>query len=82
MGTEAHTTANAPVMLSRKEATSVLASLGYRLSVRALETMAHRKCGPPFVRFGWKTVAYDREQLLKWAESQRLEVPGDFTPRY
>lgn len=62
--------------LSRKEAAAYLTSLGYRMSYRTLERLAHKSppAGPPYDRFGWKTVSYKREDLVRWLETQREHV--------
>lgn len=57
-------------LLLRTEASAYLESLGFRLSVRSLEMMAmhnNAKKGPPFMRFGWRTIRYRRSDLKRWA---------------
>lgn len=56
--------------LSRKEAAAHLRTLGYPVAARTLERLAMKGRGPPYRRFGWRSVSYDRIALEGWAQSQ------------
>lgn len=59
--------------LTRKEATTLLAQLGYPLATQTLANLAtndNKSGGPPFRRFRRKTVRYNRSALIAWARKQ------------
>lgn len=63
--------------LSRKEAARFLTSIGYPISDRTLERMANNNNagnGPPYKRYRWRTVSYDRQDLIAWAEKNTTRV--------
>jgi hypothetical protein len=63
--------------LSRQGAADYLAQLGVPISFRSLEKMAmHNNSGhgPPFFRFGWKTVRYKQSDLDVWAKKRMVRV--------
>lgn len=63
--------------LSRKEAARYLTEIGYRISPKTLDNYAQNNNagkGPPFDRFGWKTVRYRRGDLLAWAQNRTVRV--------
>ena len=65
--------------LNRKEAARYLNDIGCCVSVKTLSNMASNnnkdKRGPPFSRFGWRTVRYAVSDLREWASRavQRVE---------
>ena len=63
-------------LMNRKEAAAYLASLGYPLAPATLARIAGRRKGPPFIRFGWRTVAYRREDLVAWARAESVMCGG------
>lgn len=63
--------------LCRKEAAGYLASLGYPIAHRNSANLAIKGKGPPYTRFGWRIVTYDRADLERWAQSQKVCVKGD-----
>jgi hypothetical protein len=62
---------------SRKEAAAYLRTLGYPLVAGTLARMAARGKGPPYRRYGHRTVTYARADLESWAASMMVEVKGD-----
>lgn len=71
------TVTDSPERLTRKEAANYLTSLGYRLSAKSLANLASNDNalkGPPFYRYGWRTIRYDREDLQKWFEARVKRV--------
>ena len=65
------------VWLSRKEAAKHLTTLGYPVSHLTLQYLGCTKNsgkGPPYRRFGWRTVRYRRDLLEEWAQSRTEEV--------
>jgi hypothetical protein len=64
-------------VLSRKEASEYLASLGWPVAHQTLANMASNNNalkGPPFVRFRWNRVAYRREDLDEWVRRQSTKI--------
>ena len=64
-------------LLSRKEAASHLASLGYPVSHRTLSRLADQGAGPPYLKFLKRIVRYERAALERWAELQSTRFEGD-----
>lgn len=62
--------------LNRKEAAAFLRSKGYPISHRTLASLATKKKGPPYTRFMWRIVTYERQALLDWAASQSVKAGG------
>lgn len=63
--------------LTRKEAARYLTSLGYSLSPDYLSNLAahsNAKGGPPYRRYGWKTVRYRKDDLKIWAEKRMVNI--------
>jgi hypothetical protein len=63
--------------LSRQAAADYLVQIGVPISFRSLEKMAmHNNSGqgPPFFRFGWKTVRYRQSDLDVWAKKRTVRV--------
>lgn len=63
--------------LTRKEAARYLGTLGYSLSPAYLSNLAsnnNARKGPPFSRFGWNTVRYQRDDLRTWLEARVTRV--------
>jgi hypothetical protein len=63
--------------LNRKEASALLATLGYPIAPRTLGNLAGKGKGPPYVRFGHRIVSYERDALVAWARRQMVVVRGD-----
>ena len=61
----------------RKAAQALFRSLGYPVTARQLEKLAHSGNGPRFVRFGRRAL-YDPAELIAWAES-RISAPRAHT---
>lgn len=64
-------------MLTRKAATHYLNSIGYPISLRTLENMArgvHSVAGPPFIKFSWNSVRYNKADLIAWAKNNARRV--------
>lgn len=65
-----------PDKLSRKEAARYLTSLGYRIAPKTLANLAannNARKGPPFIRYGWTSVVYDRGALETWVRERVTE---------
>lgn len=63
--------------LSRKQASSLLHSIGCPISVKTLENMAvndNAGKGPPYTRFRWKAVRYRRADLIAWAQKEAVRI--------
>jgi hypothetical protein len=63
--------------LCRKEAAAYLTSLGCAISGNTLRNRAkHNNAGkgPPFTRFGWRTVRYAKADLDEWVKQQGRKV--------
>lgn len=63
--------------LSRKEAATLLHKMGCPISVRTLEKLAvnnNAGGGPPYKRFRWKSVRYDRADLIAWANKEAVLI--------
>lgn len=63
--------------ITRKEAANYLTSLGYQLSAKSLANLASNDNalkGPPFYRYGWRTIRYSREDLRIWFEARVTRV--------
>ena len=59
-----------PDYLCRKEAASFLAKLGCPIAPATLAKKAKNNnegAGPPFLKSGWRTVRYAKEDLVEWA---------------
>ncbi len=63
--------------LNRKQAAEYLAALGYPVEPATLARWVSKKRGPPFMRFGWRIVWYDRVTLEAWAKKQLVMIKGD-----
>ncbi len=59
--------------VSRKEAATKISAMGLRVTPQTLATWAARDCGPPFKRFGNRTV-YRMSEVIAWATG-RLKDP-------
>lgn len=62
---------------SRKEAARYLTALGYRISWATLANLASNNNagkGPRFIRYGWKTVVYERADLDSWAQERMVKI--------
>jgi hypothetical protein len=65
------------VWLTRKEAANYLTSKGFPVAYFTLRNLAYQKNigkGPPFRRFGWRTVRYRQDLLLKWAQERSEDL--------
>lgn len=63
--------------LSRKQAAVYLSTLGYPISPSHLSNLASNNNagkGPPFIRYGWRTVRYLRADLKTWLEKRAERV--------
>lgn len=63
--------------LSRKEVAQLLATLGYRVSPERLSNMANNNNagnGPPYFRFGPKTIRYREDEVRAWLEKRMERV--------
>jgi hypothetical protein len=63
--------------LTRKQAADYLTRRGYPIKARSLERMAANNNGgkgPPFTRFGWKAVGYQRADLDEWRMKRMTRV--------
>ncbi len=60
--------------LTRKEAANCLTELGYRITPRALETLAYRRKGPPYRLNPLGRALYEREKLVGWARRNSMDV--------
>lgn len=70
-------TENKDEWLTRKEAARHLTELGYPLTYHYLRNLGNTKnhgLGPPFRRFGWKTVRYRKADLEKWARERTEDI--------
>ena len=66
-----------PIWLCRKDAASYLTSIGCPISPATLEKLASNDNaggGPPFNRYRWRTVRYNRDDLTEWAKHQSVRV--------
>lgn len=61
-------------LLQRKDAAAALSAAGYPIALPTLASMASRKEGPPFVKFGRRPL-YRWGELLAWAE--RRSTPSN-----
>lgn len=65
-------------LLSRKEAAQFLTKeCKCKISPRTLANLASNENaghGPPFIRSGWRTVSYEREDLKAWAAGRAVKV--------
>lgn len=60
--------------LNRKEAAAFLTSMGYPIAARTLARLATKKKGPPYQRFMWRIVTYEKGALLLWAQSETVLI--------
>ena len=66
--------------LSRKEAAAFLTAAGYPIAAGTLARLVGKKTSPPYRRFGWRTVAYNRDDLMRWAEASAMTIEGGVKP--
>jgi len=72
---------NWPERMNRKEAARYLTARYFRI---APQTLAKYACstiggGPNFIRYGWRTVVYERSALDQWA---KCRVSGPQGPQH
>ena len=63
--------------LHRKQAAAYLGSLGFAISPRTLGNLAANNNagkGPPFTRFGWRTLRYRKTDLDNWVRDRATMV--------
>jgi hypothetical protein len=60
--------------LTRKEASIFLTQMGCPIAHTTLRKMAYMEEGPPYVKSGWRTVRYDSNDLIEWANSRMVKV--------
>lgn len=62
------------VWLTRKEAANFILTLDFPMTAKRLERMAANNNsggGPPFVRSGWRTVHYHKEEVRNWVDREK-----------
>jgi hypothetical protein len=63
--------------MSRKEAAAYLTKNGYPIAPNTLASMAKNRNaggGPPFIKFGWRTCRYRRDELDSWMRKRGERV--------
>jgi hypothetical protein len=64
--------------LSRKEASALLAKMGFPLAPQTLANLAANNNagkGPPFVRFGENICRYRKDDIEAWVRSKMRRIP-------
>jgi hypothetical protein len=64
--------------LNRKEAAVYLSQCGFPIAAGTLARLASRRKGPPYRRFGTRTVRYDEVKLLAWARRNTTDGGEDY----
>jgi hypothetical protein len=57
------------VQLNRKQAAHWLTQNGCPISTRTLDRLAAINKGPPFTRFGARSIRYDQAKLAQWSKA-------------
>lgn len=63
--------------LSRKEASTFLQSIGCPMTPQRLAKLAvnnNAGGGPPYDRYGWRTLVYSRKELAAWAAKRKVTI--------